>query len=198
MAGFCIYTCSAYLAGNVTITAMNTSYRIGQAGPNDTPLIRQLAAATWEPTYRSILSQEQIAYMFGVLYTLEALEKQMREGQTFLLLYEEDSAVGFASFSVKDEADKLYKLNKIYLLPQTQGKGYGMALLGEVEQRVRQLGANTLDLNVNRYNKAKDFYERCGYRVWQEEDIPIGPYWMNDFVMRKELQKEKGRPEAAL
>jgi hypothetical protein len=26
-----------------------------------------------------------------------------------------------------------------------------------------------------------------GFAIAYEEDIPIGPYWMNDFVMRKEL-----------
>ncbi|GAB3820696.1 hypothetical protein GCM10028895_21410 [Pontibacter rugosus] len=52
---------------------------------------------------------------------------------------------------------------------------------------MKQLGAAILDLNVNRYNNAKAFYERCGYQVYVQEDIAIGPYWMNDYVMRKEL-----------
>lgn len=106
----------------------------------------------------------------------------------FWLLEEEGQALGFASFSVKEAAGQVYKLNKIYLLPQTQGKGYGKVLLEAVEQEVQRRGAAVLDLNVNRYNQAKGFYERCGYRVHLQEDIPIGPYWMNDYVMRKALQ----------
>ncbi len=125
--------------------------------------------------------------MFEVIYSREALERQMQEGQTFLILEESGKPVGFAAFSVKDEAAKAYKLNKIYLLPQTQGKGYGKALLQAVEQEVKLSGATLLDLNVNRHNPAKGFYERCGYQVHQQEDIPIGPYWMNDYVMRKKL-----------
>ncbi len=126
--------------------------------------------------------------MFGEIYTAEALAKQMQEGQFFWLLEEEGQALGFASFSVKEAAGQVYKLNKIYLLPQTQGKGYGKVLLEAVEQEVQRRGAAVLDLNVNRYNQAKGFYERCGYRVHLQEDIPIGPYWMNDYVMRKALQ----------
>lgn len=160
---------------------------IREATTADIHQIKQLAEATWEPTYRSILTQEQIAYMFHVIYTEEALAQQMAQGQTFLLLHEGTEALGFAAFSVKDEAPGIFKLNKIYLLPQTQGKGYGRLLLQAVEKAVQQRGATTLDLNVNRYNKAKDFYERCGYQVHQQEDIPIGPYWMNDYVMRKQL-----------
>ncbi|WP_276499219.1 GNAT family N-acetyltransferase [Pontibacter litorisediminis] len=165
----------------------NTSYHIRQAAPADIPTLMQLAEATWEPTYRSILPREQIEYMFEVIYSRQALEQQMQDGQTFLLLQEGELPLGFASFSVKDAAGKVYKLNKIYLLPQTQGKGYGKVLLQAVEQEVRQRGAALLDLNVNRYNPAKSFYERCGYQVHRQEDIPIGPYWMNDYIMRKEL-----------
>lgn len=166
---------------------MNKHYHIRQATTADIPLLKKLAEATWTPTYQPILSGEQIDYMFEVIYSEAALEKQMQEGQTFLLLEAEGAAVGFAAYSVKEEAAQVYKLNKIYLLPQQQGKGGGKVLLRAVEEQVKKLGARTLDLNVNRHNTAKGFYERCGYQVHQEEDIPIGPYWMNDYVMRKQL-----------
>jgi GNAT superfamily N-acetyltransferase len=68
-----------------------------------------------------------------------------------------------------------------------QGKGYGKMLLQAVEHAVLKAGENILELNVNRDNKAKQFYERMGFEVVYDEDIPIGPYWMNDHVMRKKL-----------
>lgn len=166
---------------------MSDKYSIREATAADIPTIHQLAAAIWEPTYRGIISAEQITYMFDAIYTYEALQKQMQEGQSFLLLHEEEKALGFAAYSVKDEAEGSYKLNKIYLLPSRQGEGLGKKMLDVVEERVSARGAHFLDLNVNRHNKAKTFYERCGYQVYLEEDIPIGPYWMNDFVMRKQV-----------
>jgi GNAT superfamily N-acetyltransferase len=166
---------------------MRNNLTIREATPADIPTINRLAAAIWEPTYRPILSKEQIDYMFQVIYTNEALQQQMQEGQTFLILYEGVTPLGFTAFSVKDEPGKVYKLNKIYLLPERQGEGLGKLMLDAVEERVSKAGALYLDLNVNRYNKAKSFYERCGYQVHQEEDIPIGPYWMNDYIMRKQL-----------
>ena len=166
---------------------MNSKYSIREATTTDIPTIHQLAEAIWEPTYRAILSREQIDYMFGVIYTHEALERQMLEGQTFLLLYDEADPIGFAAYSIKDKEERSYKLNKIYLLLSRQGEGLGKLMLEEVESRVSKAGAKYLDLNVNKYNKAKAFYERCGYQVLLEEDIPIGPYWMNDYVMRKPL-----------
>ncbi|WP_161888691.1 GNAT family N-acetyltransferase [Pontibacter russatus] len=166
---------------------MSPNYHIRPATAQDLPAILYLAEATWAPTYHSILSREQVAYMFGEIYAEEALARQMQEGQTFLLLLEDNRPIGFAAYSAKSETEAIYKLNKLYLLPECQGKGYGKALLSAVEAAAKHRGARLLDLNVNRHNKAKQFYERCGYRVHAQEDIPIGPFWMNDYVMRKPL-----------
>jgi hypothetical protein len=41
---------------------------------------------------------------------------------------------------------------------------------------------------VNRYNKAKGFYEKLGFKVIGKEDIDIGNgYLMNDYVMQLEI-----------
>lgn len=161
--------------------------RIHPATLTDIPVIVELAEATWEPTYRFIISREQLEYMYRVIYTPASLERQMTEqGHRFLVLYCEEQACGFASYSAKDPAGT-YHLNKIYLLPSHQGRGLGQQLLGAVEQAVRAAGGHTLELNVNRHNPALAFYEHQGFHQHREEDIPIGPYWMNDYVMRKEL-----------
>jgi len=49
-------------------------------------------------------------------------------------------------------------------------------------------GASSLQLNVNRNNNAKVFYEKIGFAVIKEEDIDIGNgYLMNDYVMEKKV-----------
>lgn len=160
----------------------------------DIPTIIELAEATWEPTYRFIISKEQIDYMYRVIYTPASLERQMTEqGHTFLLLYTEGHASGYASFSAQPAAG-LYKLHKIYVLPSHQGRGLGYHLVQAVEKAVVQVGGHTLELNVNRHNPALAFYERLGFQLHHEEDIPIGPYWMNDYVMRKELAPAADAP----
>lgn len=161
---------------------------IKEATSADAPIIRKLADETWWPSYSSILSPEQIEFMLNEIYDVEKLKKQIEtNAQTFLLLLEHQSPVAFAAYSAREEDPEVYKLHKLYCLPQTQGKGYGKILINEVAERVKNAGKHILELNVNRHNKAKEFYEKQGFSIAYEEDIPIGPYWMNDYVMTKIL-----------
>jgi len=163
-------------------------YSIRQATLSDLETIIEIAEKTWWVTYSPILEKEQIEFMLNKIYSVENISAQLEQGaQTYLLLIEDGKPVAFAGYSPREEDPEIYKLHKLYCLPETQGKGYGKVLINEVAQKTIEAGKNTLDLNVNRYNKAKSFYEKMGFRVAYEEDIPIGPYWMNDYVMRKEL-----------
>lgn len=175
-----------YIFANIKYyQSMTTTFR--QATDKDIKVIRDIANKTWFVTYTPILGIEQTEFMFDLIYNEKALAEQMNDGQVFILQLLDETPVAFASYSVKDEDNKVYKLNKIYLDPDFQGGGYGKKMLEEIEKQIKDLGGKILDLNVNRFNKARFFYEKLGFEVILEEDIPIGKYWMNDFVMRKSL-----------
>ncbi len=173
-----------YLRSNLK-KKMELTYRL--ATHKDIKAIREIANKTWFVTYEPILGKEQPKFMFDEIYSKVALTKQMDEGQTFILQYLGEDVLAFASYSLKEGEAFTYKLNKLYLNPDFQGGGYGKKLIVVVEENVTKLGAKNLDLNVNRYNKARFFYEKVGFEIIKEEDIAIGEYWMNDFVMRKVL-----------
>ncbi len=153
----------------------------------DIPLIRRLAHDIWPSTYSQIVSPAQLEYMLDLIYSPGALERQMREGHRFLLLEEEGVSKGFADFGEIDPPGTI-KLHKIYVLPNSQGRGWGRLLLDRVIQLSTALEASARQLNVNRYNKAKTFYEKMGFRVLREDDIDIGAgYFMNDYIMQYDL-----------
>lgn len=161
---------------------------IRAATVNDIPAIRQLASDTWPNAYGHILPAEQIAYMLELFYSTETLQQQIVDQHVSFLLLEEDSKpVGFASFAKADD-EKIYKLHKLYVSGKMQGTGAGKALLQAVITQCKAAGANLLRLNVNRYNKALHFYLKQGLVIAGQEDIDIGNgYFMNDFIMEKEL-----------
>ena len=160
---------------------------LAPASENDIPELRKLALATWEPTYKNILSREQLLFMQEEIYNPASLAKQMQNGQHFYFIKQGEDSVGFLSLTLINPTEQRFKLNKLYLLPEMQGKGCGKIALNLASETVWKQGGKVLELNVNKYNPAKQFYDRCGVTVIREEDIPIGEYWMNDFVMEKEL-----------
>ncbi len=155
------------------------------ASVEDIPTIITIQEKTWEPTYRDILSKEQIDYMFEKIYSYDSLKHQIESGHHFMILLNDGIPEGFSA--VEEEKPGKFKLHKIYVLPSTQGTGAGKYLLLETEAYVKSAGGTVLSLNVNRYNKARTFYEKMGFRVIDEQDIPIGPYWMNDYILEKTL-----------
>jgi len=160
---------------------------IRKASSADASLIRDMAYEIWPETYSQILSKDQLEYMLGLFYNEQKLKTEIEQGVEFILVYEDVQPAGFASFS-KTEPE-VYKLHKIYVLPSQQGKGTGRFIIDEVIKAIKQVGAMALQLNVNRNNNAKLFYEKLGFVVIREEDIDIGHgYFMNDYVMEKKLK----------
>lgn len=150
-------------------------------------IIHKLAYRIWPTTFGGILADAQIAYMLNWMYSIPSLEKQMDEGCHFLLLNEENKAVGYASYQL-NIVEGVTKLHKIYLLPAAQGKGLGKLFIMEVIKRAKENKQSFLQLNVNRHNKAAHFYTRLGFQVVREENNDIGNgYFMNDYVMELSL-----------
>jgi len=166
---------------------MNT-LSIKLASIEDIPAIVKIAYDTWFVTYQDVISQAQIEYMFGEMYTPESIYKQMDfYKHAFLILYQAEMPIGFASYGKLEEPINTYKLHKLYLLPSEQNKGFGRMLLNEVEKQVADLGADHLHLNVNRKNPALSFYEKLGYEIIETVDIPFAEFWLNDFILSKNI-----------
>lgn len=158
------------------------------ASIEDIPVIVKIAYDTWFVTYQDVISQAQIEYMFGEMYTPESIYKQMDfYKHAFLILYQADMPIGFASYGKLEEPINTFKLHKLYLLPSQQNKGFGRILLNEVEKKAADLAANHLQLNVNRKNPALSFYEKLGYEIIETVDIPFAEFWLNDYVLAKKI-----------
>lgn len=149
--------------------------------------IHCLALSIWPESFAHILSKEQIAYMMEMMYAIPVLEKELDRGVEFYILNYQGADVGYTAIEKKDNTS--YKLHKIYLSHKFHGKGLGKYQLLQMEQIVKDHDASALYLNVNRHNTAVNFYKSQGYEIVKTEDIFIGnDFWMNDFVMVKELK----------
>jgi diamine N-acetyltransferase len=158
------------------------------ASKEDIWQIRALAFLIFPVTYREIVVAGQVDYMMDLIYNQAALASQMDAGQCFLIIYYERKAAGFASYTRLNAAGD-FKLNKIYLDNRLQGKGLGRSLLDDVISRVEMAGGRSLQLNVNRHNKAIGFYKNMGFSLIKEELLDIGGgYFMDDYVLGLKLK----------
>ena len=160
---------------------------IKEATVKDIPLIRELCFNVWPQTYTGIISNEQIEYMLEMMYSEQSLHQQMSEQQCkFIFVYDDSDAVGFASFS--ETSPSIFKLHKIYILPNQQGKGTGKFVIDHIINEIKTKGATVLQLQVNKRNKAKSFYEKLGFTELYQFDLPIGNnFVMDDYLMEKKL-----------
>lgn len=155
----------------------------------DLPALAELAGVIWHQHYPGIITREQIDHMLGRMYALETLRRELREMQIrFVRLLVEGRFIGFASFGPQPEPG-VFKLHKLYLLPEYHGRGLGSLLLRHCEQEVSRLGARKLVLAVNKRNlKAIAAYQRHGFATVESVVNEFGGgFVMDDFVMAKDL-----------
>ncbi len=163
-------------------TVSNTSVQLVKANTNNIPLISELANIVWHQHYKGVVSDEQITYMLGKMYTHESLKKQMtEEAHDFYLINLNEKTIGF--ISVHEENTKgHYYLQKYYLLQDLAAKGNGTLAFFEL---LKLLKPKYIKLTVNRQNfKSINFYFKNGFKIESVADFDIGNgFFMNDFVM---------------
>lgn len=162
---------------------------ITEAKLNDIKLIQEIAHATWPITYGEILSKEQLEYMLDLIYSDEALTNQYnKKEQLFYLISENEINLGFIGIEHQYKGEAITKIHKIYLMPETQGKGIGKKVIDEIQKLAIDNNSKALLLNVNRFNSALGFYKKIGFEVAEEVNIEIGNgYLMEDYVMEKKF-----------
>lgn len=160
---------------------------IRQATDSDIQAINELAEKIWWPSYRNIISDEQISFMLNDMYSSESLREQMNSGIEFLIVERDKLPLAFAGFSETDTKNQVFKLHKLYVLPTEQGQGTGRKLIEQVSSLAKAKGGKILELNVNRGNPAHHFYRKIGFDIYQTVDISYHHFILNDYIMRKDL-----------
>jgi ribosomal protein S18 acetylase RimI-like enzyme len=161
-------------------------FNIRNASAKDIPLVRDLTFRVWPRTYASLLSAEQIEYMLELMYSEKSLAEQMEQGIRFIIVYDDQDPVGFAAY--EKIGLNLWKLHKLYVLSSEQGKGTGRFVMDHIIEKIIAEGAQALQLQVKRDNKARFFYEKLGFDIIEEKDFDIGKgYLMMDYIMEKKF-----------
>lgn len=160
---------------------------IREAKKTDIQTIYDLAVKTWNITYPSIISKEQIDYMIEKMYSKEKLNEVIETEKFNFLLFEiKNKLVGFCSIEHAYNQESITRIHKLYVDPEVHGKKIGQQLLANAQVLGEKNNSSKLHLNVNKNNPAVNFYFKQNFIVEREEVLDIGNgYVMDDFVMIK-------------
>lgn len=157
---------------------------ISQLTKDDVIIVHQLAKTIWPEAFKDILKPDQIEYMLDWMYDVNTLTEQAQTGHLFYMITLDGIPKGFIGLEPNFPDVGTLRIHKLYVKESDHGKGLGKALLEKALQIGRELDVATINLNVNRFNKAVDFYKSQGFEIIKEETINIGKgYYMEDFVM---------------
>ncbi|MDR2025941.1 MAG: GNAT family N-acetyltransferase [Prevotellaceae bacterium] len=162
---------------------------IRRASLEDIPLINGIASVVWPATYSNMMSKEQLDYMFDMMYSPDSIKTQMTEKKhNYFILFEDSIPKGYISVHIVENT--ILYLEKIYVLPSEQGKGFGAMLIDRAREFAATHSLNSIRLNVNRDNKSRCFYEHLGFEIVSQRDLHIGHgFYMNDYIMEKREQR---------
>jgi ribosomal protein S18 acetylase RimI-like enzyme len=120
------------------------------------------------------------------MYSTESLKKQLTSGIDFWILYNNETAIGYTS--LEELNNKTFKLHKLYVSLDQQTKGAGAFMIDELIKYVAEKNGVRIELQVNRTNKAVEFYKKQGFYIVREADFEIGNgFFMNDYIMQKDV-----------
>ncbi len=164
---------------------MNT-IQIRSCKREELSIISDLAYRIWPLAYKEMISQQQMDFMLNWMYSLETLEKQFEEGQQFFIAEENVEPVGF--IAIEALSKQIWKIQKLYVLVEKHGRGIGKFLLQKAMDLAKKQQVLSLELQVNRENKAVEFYKKMGFTIREAADFDIGNgFYMNDYVMEIQL-----------
>jgi diamine N-acetyltransferase len=155
----------------------------------DAEAVNRLAREIWTSHYPGIISNAQIEYMLAQRYAPQRIAEELARDDVWwdkMLL--DETMMGFTSYFLTGAPAEM-KLDKLYVHPLQQRKGYGGRAISHVAQRARALECTRLVLAVNRCNgNAINAYRKHGFEVRDAQVKDIGDgFFMDDYIMALDL-----------
>jgi len=160
----------------------------------DAPTLAALGAQTFRETFEAICSSQDLAKFLAEAYGDAIQRTELADpSRPALVLEAEGRPVGFAQLRLGHREPcvagrRPVELQRIYVLREAHGGGFGAALMEASVAQARAWGADVLWLGVWEHNdRALAFYARHGFREAGDHVFQIGQQVDRDLILVKDL-----------
>ena len=138
---------------------------IRQLGPSEFSLAAEVIRASFATVAEDFhLTEQNFPNHTTFVTTAERLQTQFDWGWHMYGLFEDERLVGYASISKVKEADNVYELHNLAVLPAYRHKGYGKQLLDFCKAKVKELGGVKIAIGIIEENTVlKNWYAANGF-----------------------------------
>ncbi len=153
---------------------------------NELQVLVKLARRTFLETYGNFSRFDDLESYFSTAMTKDTIYKEMiKDNVQYCFLSKGNQYVGYLKLVTLDSE---LKMQRIYLLNEWQGKGYGQLFMDKAIEVARDLNKQAIILDVWSNNShAIKFYEQNGFEFVQEKEFMIGDELQIDYLYRKNI-----------
>ncbi len=172
------------------------SLHIREVTSNDVELLKNIMSSTFRESYEILDGKEAIDLYINQYFKIDDLVRLIsQKGSHLYLVHLLGNPIGYLQLNEPGyqsdlEEKECIEIQRIYLLKEFQGKGYGTMMMNWIEQKVKTLHYSRIWLGVWKLNpKAVNFYNKLGYQIFGSHSFPMASGTDSDYLMEKILYK---------
>ena len=158
-------------------------------------ILRQLAFETYDQTFRSMNTAENMDKYLEAAFNRERLQQELSSPKCgFFFMYADGELSGYLKLAEAPEQSDFndpdsIELERIYVRREFQGRGLGKTLINYAVQTARRRGKRYIWLGVwERNAKAIAFYQDMGFVLAGHHDFRMGGEIQHDIIMKRLLE----------
>lgn len=165
-----------------------------RANPNDAELLSKLGARTFNETFASDNTQDDMAAYLASAFSIEQQSAELAHPASSFLIAEVDGMpAGYAKLHAGEppegvQGPQSIELVRLYASREWHGRGVGEALMRACLEEARRGGYETMWLGVwERNARAQAFYRKWDFRDVGEHTFQLGSDPQRDILMERAI-----------
>jgi diamine N-acetyltransferase len=176
---------------------MTDALRICPVGPDELPVLRDLAEATFLNTFSSQNAPQNISAYASVAFDMDRVRAEYENAHSrFYFARTGSDIAGYLKLNTgpaqtEQDLENAMEIERIYATRAFQGQGIGKCLMATALELAREAGVDWVWLGVWEHNqKAITFYEHQGFEPFGRHSFRMGSDVQIDVMMKKKIARD--------